>query len=164
MDVQVKVFWDGGVVSFFIHNSYLLQLFLQMKELFFLILVGLIPITDGCHPDGWGDFVGGYPSTCAIDLSAGCGASIISPISGDMVAYADDGLRIGNTAAIIKGSRYTAFLLHGDYVASGPIQQGGLIGHEASHGNSFGCHTHISIFDHIEKKWVNPIGRRNCFQ
>ena len=119
---------------------------------------GTYTITDSCHPDGWGDFVGGYSSTCAIDLSAGCGASIISPISGDMVAYADDGLGIGNTAAIIKGSRYTAFLLHGDYVASGPIQQGGLIGYEASHGNSSGCHTHISIFDHIEKKWVNPLG------
>lgn len=140
--------------------TWVVSLFFPLIFLFEGIILpysGDYVVTNTCHPDGWGNYVGGYPSTCAIDISAGCGEPIISPVSGDFISYADDGLQLGNTAAIIKGNQYIVFLLHGDYLNLSKVSQGDLIGYEASHGNSTGCHTHLSVFDNINKKWVNPL-------
>ena len=66
-------------------------------------------VTQTCHPDGWGTYVG-VPSTCAVDIRAGCGAEGVSPVSGQLYSFTDDGMKVGNTAAIIKGSRYWVFI------------------------------------------------------
>ncbi len=119
-------------------------------------------ITQGCHADGWGKFVGGIPSTCAIDFThysggekINCGYPAMAPVSGEFTNIGNDGY--GNTAGILKGVRYLVFMLHGDFVPSGHLNQGDIIGYENTHGLSSACHWHITVFDTSANQWVNPL-------
>lgn len=118
----------------------------------------------------WG--AGAYHSApMGRDFKAGCGATLIAPISG-RVAYAGrefgfigthaakkEGVHRYNTVLTIVGEgdyagwRFT--LLHqNNLVETGDVVIMGVtvIGREATEGNSTGCHTHISV-----SRWGNVI-------
>lgn len=117
--------------------------------------------TQGCHSDGWGS-VTGVANTCALDFTiygdsrdTNCGEPAMAPISGNFTNLGEVDQQ-KNTGAMIDGSRYQAFFLHGDYISSGPIRQGEIFGYEADHGNSSACHWHWSMFDKQLGQWVDP--------
>lgn len=111
----------------------------------------------------------GLHEDSAIDLWAGAGTPLYSPISGTITNSYLDGL--GNTVLIIENEYYRIKLLHGDYIGdrNDKVQQGDLIGFEDNNGNTWsggkpcygrnGCgeHSHISIFDKRAERQVNPL-------
>ena len=118
-------------------------------------------LTQGPHGFSYGHM--------AIDIAAGKGSAIKSPIQGLVAAnYVD---QYGNTTLIVENERYQVTLLHGNYsVAVGqPISLGELIGSEGNngyttdmYGNSCrgrecGYHTHINVFDIGVGQNVNPL-------
>jgi hypothetical protein len=102
-----------------------------------------------CHPDEWGNYVGGIPSTCAQDFHNKCGAPLSAPFSGTLYVY-------GNSEAVLVGERWLMTLLHGDYTNPGRVLQHSTIGWQNTHGKSTGCHWHMGLFDRVNKVWVNP--------
>jgi len=105
----------------------------------------------------------------AIDISAGKGAVILSPINGIVAAlYLDEW---GNTTLVIENDRYQVILLHGIYkVAVGEVVKlGQPVGKESNQGNTVdalgrscrgrdcGYHTHLNIFDKQLGSNVNPL-------
>lgn len=118
-------------------------------------------ITQGPHGAAYGHL--------AVDLSAGKGAPIRSPISGVVTARYRD--RYGNTTLIIENEFYEITLLHGVYtVAEGEaVQQGQVIGKESNKGyttdmqgrpckgRDCGYHTHLNIYDKRLGANVNPL-------
>jgi len=86
-----------------------------------------------------------------VDYVTGCQSPIFSPVSGLVTGKGYDGFvgRHGdnNSFLILETADFELILLHGRYnVAIGQaVQRGDLLGHEASVGNSTGCHTDISI-------------------
>lgn len=114
-----------------------------------------------CHKDGWGKYVGGIPSTCAVDFThypsgekINCGEPAMAPVSGEFTPLGNDGYN--NPAAVLKGTRYWVFFLHGEYVPAGYLKQGDIFGYENTHGNSTACHWHMTVFDTTTNSWVNP--------
>lgn len=117
--------------------------------------------TQGCHPDGWGNYVGGIPSTCGVDFTAygdsrdtSCGAPAMAPVSGTFSYLGTD--KNGSTMGVLDGTQYIVFLLHGDFVPDGYLKQGDIIGYEGDHGWSSACHWHLTVFDKVLNQWVNP--------
>lgn len=105
----------------------------------------------------------------AVDLVAGQGTAIKSPIQGVVSANFVD--QYGNTWLEIENDRYRVTLLHGDYsVAVGQeVALGQEVGREANngyttdiYGNSCagrdcGYHTHLNVFDRLLEQNVNPL-------
>lgn len=90
-----------------------------------------------------------------VDIVAGCGAEIYSPISGIVDKTGTDGY-IGpisngaeNTWVGISNTSYSTVLLHGEYIVNfgDTVEQGQVIGYESSIGNSSGCHTHWIMYE-----------------
>jgi murein DD-endopeptidase MepM/ murein hydrolase activator NlpD len=120
-------------------------------------------LTQGPHGVSYGHL--------AIDLTAGNGAPIDSPISGVVTANYTDYL--SNTVLVIENDIYTVTLMHGHYlVGEGEnVKIGQAIGTESNIGNTIGfngeycyyfgldCgyHTHLNIYDKRIGANINPL-------
>lgn len=107
--------------------------------------------TQGIHGKEYGD--------AAIDLTAGKGMAILSPIYGVVTLNGFD--EWGNTALILENDKWKVKLLHGDYFMNEGdwVQIGQVVGRENNHGYTIdllgrsckkrdcGYHTHINVFD-----------------
>ncbi len=105
----------------------------------------------------------------AIDMVAGQGATILSPINGSVVQNFIDYL--GNTTLVIENDHYQVTLMHGNYsVRVGEVLAAGQpVGTESNNGNTVdwwgrscagrdcGYHTHLNIFDKFTGSNVNPL-------
>ncbi len=118
-------------------------------------------VTQGPHGQSYGQL--------AIDLTAGKGAAVLSPISGQITAYYVD--ELGNTTLIIDNAVWQITLLHGNYVMK-PGDQVGIgqvVGYESNNGNTVdwqgrscrgrdcGYHTHLNVYDKRIGSNVNPL-------
>jgi len=117
-------------------------------------------ITQGLHGAEYGHL--------AIDISAGKGATIKSPINGTVTnLYIDDW---GNPSLMIENDHYAVELLHGLFSVKigDTVTIGQPIGKESNQGNTFdelgrscagrdcGYHTHINVYDKKLGTNVNP--------
>ena len=118
-------------------------------------------LTQGLHGQSYGHL--------AIDIKAGEGAVIKSPIEGVVTQlFTDD---IGNPTLVIENDFYQVMMLHGVYtVAIGDrVEIGQPVGTESNLGNTrdawgnscrgrdCGYHTHLNIFDKRLGANVNPL-------
>jgi murein DD-endopeptidase MepM/ murein hydrolase activator NlpD len=118
-------------------------------------------LTQGPHDTDYGQL--------AIDISAGKGAPILSPINGWVAnLYIDEW---GNSSLVLENYRYVVDMLHGIYsVKTGDqVKIGQPIGKESNQGNTFdpwglpcrgrdcGFHSHINIFDKTISSNLNPL-------
>lgn len=118
-------------------------------------------ITQGVHGTSYGH--------AAIDLAAGEGTTIVSPINGAIVGNYID--QYGNTTLLIENEVYLVTLLHGLYtVLEGErVRIGQPVGTESNIGYTMdmqgnlcwnrdcGYHTHLNIFDKQLQQNVNPL-------
>jgi murein DD-endopeptidase MepM/ murein hydrolase activator NlpD len=119
-------------------------------------------VTQGPHGFSYGQM--------AVDLAAGAGTPILSPINGTVTERYTD--QYGNPTLIIENEIYRATLLHGDYTVDigQSVALGDEIGTESNHGfttdmagnlcwGRVGCgdHTHLNIFDKRIGQNVNPL-------
>ncbi len=118
-------------------------------------------LTQGPHGESYGHL--------AIDLAAGEGSTILSPINGAVVSNTID--QYGNTTLILENVAYVVTLLHGLYtVLEGEkVRAGQPVGTESNIGYTMdmqgnlcwnrdcGYHTHLNIFDKQLQQNVNPL-------
>jgi murein DD-endopeptidase MepM/ murein hydrolase activator NlpD len=119
-------------------------------------------ITQGPHGFSYGQM--------AVDLAAGEGETILSPISGVVTENYTD--VYGNPTLVIENDVYRVTLLHGDYFVTitQSVTIGEPIGSESNHGYTTdmvgnlcwgraGCgfHTHLNVFDKRQGINVNPL-------
>ena len=90
----------------------------------------------------------------AVDIVGVNDKTILSPINGRVIKNGYDG--IGNTVLVIENEQYTITMLHGVYEVEGAVSRGQRVGVEASIGNSYSPHTHLSIYDRTIGKNVPP--------
>ena len=118
-------------------------------------------ITQGPHSFDFGQI--------AIDISAGKGAIIKSPINGIVTGlYIDEW---GNTTLLIENDLYVVTLLHGLYTVKvgDKVIIGQPVGQESNQGNTIdaqdrscrgrdcGYHTHLNIFDKLLGVNLDPL-------
>lgn len=119
-------------------------------------------ITQGPHGMSYGHY--------AIDIAAGRGAEITSPINGEVTQlYVDE---YGNPTLVIENEVYVVTFLHGDYVVAvgDKLKIGQLIGLESNKGYTMdmagnlcynrewcGNHTHLNVYDKRIFTNVNPL-------
>lgn len=118
-------------------------------------------VTQGPHGFSYGH--------AAVDLSAGKGAAILSPINGIVTQlFIDD---LGNTTLVIENDHYQVIILHGIYtVAVGnAVKLGQPVGQESNQGNTVdalgnscrgrdcGYHIHLNVYDKISGVNINPL-------
>jgi murein DD-endopeptidase MepM/ murein hydrolase activator NlpD len=122
-------------------------------------------LTQGVHGASYGHM--------AIDLSAGKGAIIKSPIQGYVSDLFTD--QYGNPILVIENDLYRVTMLHGKYKVSigDQIQLGQMLGRESNlglttdmlgnscQGRPCGYHTHLNIFDKRLGRNVNPLDLLN---
>lgn len=118
-------------------------------------------LTQGLHGYAYGHM--------AIDISAGNGATIKSPILGSVTQYYFDGL--GNSVLVIENDKYQVMMLHGVYTVEvgDQLKPGDTVGTESNLGNTYdwagnscrgrdcGYHTHLNMFDKELGRNVNPL-------
>lgn len=118
-------------------------------------------LTQGVHGMSYGHM--------AIDIAAGKGASIKSPVTGIVSEHYFDA--IGNPTLVIENDHYKVTLLHGIYTVGigDRLTVGDEIGTESNLGNTrdmqgqscrgrdCGYHTHLNIFDKIAGSNINPL-------
>lgn len=118
-------------------------------------------MTQGVHGAEYGHM--------AIDISAGNGATIVSPITGMVTEVFID--QYNNTNLIIENERFTVTMLHGNYsVAVGQwLSIGDAVGTESNNGYTLdafgqpcagrdcGYHTHLNVYDKQAAANVNPL-------
>lgn len=119
-------------------------------------------LTQGLHGQSYGHL--------AIDLAAGRGEPVLSPINGIVTDYYID--EYNNTTLVIENDAFQVTLLHGDFnVSQGDeLQIGQVIGTEGNNGYTkdywgnlcygrvhCGNHTHLNIFDKRLNANVNPL-------
>lgn len=118
-------------------------------------------LTQGPHGQSYGHL--------AIDLTAGKGAAIHSPISGEVSALFTD--EYGNPTLVIENEVWQVTLLHGDYTVSAgeQVSIGQVVGTESNHGYTVdwrgrpcqgrdcGYHTHLNLFDKRAGSNINPL-------
>lgn len=118
-------------------------------------------ITQGPHGASYGHM--------AIDLAAGKGAVIKSPITGKVTALFVD--QYGNPTLVIENEYYQVTLLHGKYTVEvgQQVEIGQKIGKESNLGyttdmagrpcrnRECGYHTHLNIFDKRLGANINPL-------
>jgi murein DD-endopeptidase MepM/ murein hydrolase activator NlpD len=106
----------------------------------------------------------------AVDLAAGKGTEILSPINGVVTGrYVDP---YGNPTLVIENDFYQVTLLHGKYTVSvgDRLRLGQSVGRESNQGyttdmqgrscrgrKKCGYHTHLNIFDKRLQSNVNPL-------
>lgn len=118
-------------------------------------------ITQGPHGTSYGHY--------AIDIAAGAGAAIKSPIFGTVTQiYTDEW---GNPTLVIENDVYAVMYLHGVYnvTVGQEVAQGDVIGTESNIGNTYdmagnscrgrncGYHTHLNVYDKRLGSNVNPL-------
>jgi murein DD-endopeptidase MepM/ murein hydrolase activator NlpD len=118
-------------------------------------------VTQGLHGAEYGHM--------AIDISAGKGATIKSPINGTVTnLYIDDW---GNPSLMIENEHYAVELLHGLFSVKigDKVSIGQPIGKESNQGNTVdgagrscagrdcGYHTHINVYDKKLGRNINPL-------
>lgn len=118
-------------------------------------------VTQGLHGYSYGHM--------AVDIAAGKGAKIRSPINGIVSdRYTDS---YGNTTLILENQRFRVTLLHGDYLVNPgeSVEMGQLIGTESNHGyttdltgrscagRDCGYHTHLNLFDKKLGQNIDPM-------
>lgn len=118
-------------------------------------------LTQGLHGFSYGHM--------AIDLKAGKGAMIKSPIEGTVSAlYIDE---IGNPTLVIENEYYQVTLMHGEYTVTvgESLKLGQPVGTESNLGNTkdwagnscrgrdCGYHTHLNVFDKRLGMNVSPL-------
>lgn len=118
-------------------------------------------VTQGPHGEDYGHM--------AVDLSAGKGVTIRSPIYGVVTnLYIDEW---GNPSLVLENERYLIELLHGHYTVKigDRVSLGQAIGLESNLGNiadlngrpcqqmECGYHTHINVYDKQLGRNVNPL-------
>lgn len=118
-------------------------------------------LTQGTHGASYGD--------AAIDLAAGRGADILSPITGQIITNGRD--IYGNTIIVIENEVWTVKLLHGEfYPDEGEwVGLGQMIGSESNigytvdiygvscRGRRCGNHTHMNVVDRRTGRNANLI-------
>lgn len=118
-------------------------------------------VTQGPHGYSYGH--------AAIDLTAGKGAEILSPINGSVSQLFTD--ELGNSTLVIENERYQVTLMHGNYsVKPGDaVTAGQAVGFESNNGNTVdwwgrscqgrdcGYHSHLNIYDKQAGQNVNPL-------
>lgn len=120
-------------------------------------------ITQGIHGASYGHM--------AIDIAAGRGEPLLSPINGVVTQlYMDE---YGNPTIVIENDVYQVMFLHGDYtVAIGDtLKVGQVFGAESNKGYTMdmagnlcynrewcGNHSHLNVFDKRIQANVNPLG------
>lgn len=119
-------------------------------------------LTQGLHGQSYGHL--------AIDLAAGRGEPVLSPINGIITdLYVDE---YNNTTLVIENDVYQVIMLHGDFnVELGDqVSAGQAVGSEGNNGYTMdffgnlcygrphcGNHTHLNIFDKRIQANVNPL-------
>ena len=118
-------------------------------------------ITQGIHGLSYGHM--------AVDLAAGRGAAIKSPINGTVSdLYKDE---YGNPTLVIENERYRITMMHGIYTVSigDQVKLGDVVGEESNKGyttdmqgrpcyeRKCGYHTHLNIFDKRIDANINPL-------
>jgi murein DD-endopeptidase MepM/ murein hydrolase activator NlpD len=119
-------------------------------------------ITQGPHGMSYGHY--------AIDIAAGRGAQISSPINGTVTQlYVDE---YGSPTLVIENEVYSVLMMHGDYsVAIGEtVTIGQPVGTESNKGYTMdmagnlcygrawcGNHTHLNVYDKRIQSNVNPL-------
>ena len=119
-------------------------------------------LTQGLHGADYGHL--------AIDLGAGEGAPILSPIYGEVTGrYYDEW---GNPALVIENKVYRVTMLHGEYTVTvgQEVDLGDPVGHESNRGwttdmvgnpcwerPGCGYHTHLNVYDKRVGENVNPL-------
>lgn len=119
-------------------------------------------ITQGLHGQSYGHL--------AIDLAAGRGEPILSPINGTVSQmYMDE---YGNTTIVIENDVFEVMFLHGDYTVSigDELKVGQQFGTEGNNGYTMdmagnlcfnrewcGNHSHINVFDKRIQANINPL-------
>jgi murein DD-endopeptidase MepM/ murein hydrolase activator NlpD len=105
----------------------------------------------------------------AIDISAGKGAEILSPISGMVVANFVD--ELGNPTLILENEIWQITLMHGEYILSTgeQVSLSQVVGYESNlgyttdmqgrscQGRDCGYHTHLNIYDKRISANINPM-------
>jgi murein DD-endopeptidase MepM/ murein hydrolase activator NlpD len=138
------------------------------------------PIVITADPTAFGDIYDSYVVTqgphgfsygqMAVDLAAGEGATIYSPINGTVTENYID--QYGNPTLIIENEVYQVLLLHGNYSVSvgQTVALGDPVGTESNQGYTkdwagnlcwgrAGCgyHSHLNVFDKRIGENVNPL-------
>jgi murein DD-endopeptidase MepM/ murein hydrolase activator NlpD len=122
-------------------------------------------ITQGVHGQSYGHY--------AIDIAAGKGATILSPINGTVTQHYFD--QWGNPTLVIENDYYQVMMLHGEYTApvGTPVRLGQAVGTESNIGYTMdmlgrlctnrdcGYHTHLNVFDKRVGTNVDPLARIN---
>lgn len=105
----------------------------------------------------------------AIDISAGEGAEILSPIYGIVLANFVD--ELGNPTLILENELWQITLMHGEYILSTgeQVSLGQVVGYESNlgyttdmqgrscQGRDCGYHTHLNIYDKRINANINPM-------
>jgi murein DD-endopeptidase MepM/ murein hydrolase activator NlpD len=119
-------------------------------------------LTQGPHGFSYGHI--------AIDLAAGRGTPVLSPINGVIVDEYTD--QWGNSTLVIENDTYRVLLLHGDYTGNigDTVTIGDPVGTEGNNGyttdmagnlcygrTNCGNHTHLNVFDKTIGANVNPL-------
>ena len=119
-------------------------------------------LTQGPHGQSYGHL--------AIDLAAGRGTPVLSPINGVITGNYTD--QYGNTTLVIENEVYRVLLLHGDYFlqVGNEVKLGDQVGTESNHGYTTdmagnrcfgreycGNHTHLNVFDKRTGANANPL-------
>lgn len=118
-------------------------------------------LTQGPHGFSYGHM--------AIDIAAGKGATIYSPINGKITELFTDG--VGNPTLIIENEVYRVTLLHGVYTVhiGQHVTAGQAVGTESNLGNTTdmqgyscrgrdcGYHTHLNVYDKRIGTNINPL-------
>ena len=127
----------------------------------FIMPYTVYQLTQGPHGMSYGHY--------AIDIAAGKGEPILSPITGYISQlYTDE---IGNPTLVIENDVYHVTMLHGDYTVQlgEKVTIGDLLGTESNHGNTrdmngnscrnrnCGYHTHLNVYDKQIGQNINPL-------
>jgi len=118
-------------------------------------------LTQGAHGQSYGHL--------AVDLSAGKGAAVLSPVNGEVTALYTD--PYGNTTIIIENEIWEVLMLHGNYSVStgSQVAIGQQVGTESNNGYTVdwlgrscrgrdcGYHTHLNVKDKRIGSNVNPL-------
>lgn len=130
-------------------------------SLFIAPYPGKYVITQGLHGQSYGHL--------AIDLSAGKGAPVVSPINGQVTQVAID--QYGNTTLVIENSVYRVLMLHGKWTVrvGDVLKAGDQVGTESNIGYTLdfqgrlcypnrdcGYHVHLNVWSQ-DGNLLNPL-------
>ena len=118
-------------------------------------------LTQGLHGFSYGH--------AAIDIAAGKGATILSPINAEVTGLYID--QYGNPTLVIENSIYQVTLMHGEYTVhvGEKLEIGQSVGVESNlgyttdmagrpcNGRNCGYHTHLNVFDKRTGTNVDPL-------